>query len=166
MTRHVAVYAGSFDPPTDGHLWVIEKGAAIFERLIVTVAVNPAKQGLFSLDERVRMLQEITARRGNIEVVVLEEVRYLACFAAELGATHLLRGIRNVNDYVYEHGMRDVNADLAPELETVFVIPPAKMTAISSSVVKQLIGPPKWQEAVARYVPPAVLRALEEKFDG
>lgn len=162
MTR-LAVYAGSFDPPTNGHAWMIREGAALFERLIVAVGVNPDKKSAYPLEQRLKWLREMTRDLANVEVAHFGKL-YLVDYAAEVGARFMLRGIRNAADFGYEQTMRHVNADLlpdaTPELTTVFLMPPREHAEVSSSLVRGLMGPQGWQRVVQRYVPECVFRDL------
>ncbi|MBE3583176.1 MAG: pantetheine-phosphate adenylyltransferase [Limnochordaceae bacterium] len=155
----VGVYAGSFDPMTNGHMWMVRKGAALFDRLIVAVGTNPDKRWVYSVADRVRLLKACTESFPNVAVTSFQN-RYLVDFAREVGAQYILRGIRNEGDYAYERGMRYINADLAPEVTTVFLMPPREMAEISSSFVRGLIGPEGWEQVVCQYVPEPVLQFL------
>jgi pantetheine-phosphate adenylyltransferase len=161
MSERVAIYAGSFDPPTNGHLWMIERGAEIFDRLIVAIGVNPAKKSMFTVCERMAMLQASTEHLKNITVASFTN-RYLIHYAKSLGALFILRGIRNATDQEFERMLQNVNRDIAPEITTVFMMGPREYLDISSSLVKGLVGPDGWEELVAKYVPPAVLVKLKE----
>lgn len=154
-----AVYAGSFDPVTNGHLWMIERGAELFDRLIVAVGINPDKPYTYSLEQRLGWLRSISRRFGNVEVSHYENL-FLARFAENVGAQFILRGIRNEEDYAYERTMRNVNADLHPGLTTVFLMPPREFCEISSSLVKGMVGTREWQAVVGQYVPADVLNDL------
>lgn len=156
----LAVYAGSFDPPTVGHVWMIQQGARLFERLIVAIGVNPDKRSAFALETRLQWLQEIARPFPNVTVTQFGNL-YLAHYAQSVGATAILRGIRNVTDYMYEQTMRHINGDLHPGLTTVFLMPPRELCEISSSAVKGMIGPDGWREVVRRYVPACVFAHLE-----
>ncbi|MAY75124.1 MAG: pantetheine-phosphate adenylyltransferase [Phycisphaerae bacterium] len=156
----VAVYAGSFDPPTNGHTWMIERSARLFDRLIVAVAQNPEKTYTFELERRLAWLRSISDHLVNVEITHIEN-QFLAHFARDVGARHVVRGIRNEADYQYERAMRYVNADLHEGLTTVFFIPPRALCELSSSFVKGMIGPKGWEEAVATYVPPVVFKDLK-----
>lgn len=147
-----AVYAGSFDPPTLGHEWVIRSGRKLFGRLVVAVAVNPAKKSMFTVQERVEMLKAMTAGFPNVEVTSFENV-YTARFAKSVGAEYLLRGVRNGTDFEYEKTISDINSDLEPGILTLSLTPPPEVAKISSSLVKSLIGPEGWKEAIRRYLP-------------
>lgn len=156
-----AVYAGSFDPPTNGHVWMIEQGARLFERLVVAVAENPEKRYSYPLAQRLGWLEEICGSHANVEVASIEN-EFLAHYAQGLGARFVVRGIRDEADYQYERGMRYINSDLNPELTTVFLMPPRELCQISSSTVKGMIGPNGWREVVRGLVPGCVFDDLGE----
>lgn len=153
------VYAGSFDPPTNGHMYMIEKGADLFERLVVAVGVNPNKSYTFPLRARLEMLGECTSVLGNVEVDSFEG-QFLAHYAHSKGAGYILRGIRSDEDYRFEHAMRNVNEDLEPGITTVFLIPPRQICEVSSSFVKGLVGFNGWEQVVKPYVPEPVYKRL------
>jgi pantetheine-phosphate adenylyltransferase len=159
--RHerLGVYAGSFDPLTVGHLWMIEQGVRLFDRLIVAVGVNAEKKYTFSLDERLVMLNESTRQFANLKVSSFTD-RYLIHYAQEVGATHILRGIRSESDYEFERTMRNVNGDLDQSIVTVFLMPPRGIAEVSSSMVRGMIGPLGWRRIVRKYVPPPVYKLL------
>ncbi|MEQ8850498.1 MAG: pantetheine-phosphate adenylyltransferase [Phycisphaerales bacterium] len=154
-----AVYAGSFDPPTNGHVWMIEKSATLFDRLIVAAADNPEKKYDFELEQRMGWLEGVCSRFDNVEVVRIEN-QFLAHFARDRGARFAVRGIRDEDDYQYERGMRYVNSDLNEDLTTVFLMPPRELCQISSSFVKGMVGPNGWEDVVKRYVPADVFASL------
>jgi pantetheine-phosphate adenylyltransferase len=158
-----AVYAGSFDPITLGHLWMVRAGADLFDELVVAIGVNPEKKYAFPLEERLDMLRESIGERPDVRVDTFGSL-YLVDYARSVGAGYVLRGIRTEADYGFERGMRHVNADLNPDVVTVFLMPPREISEVSSSLVKGLIGPEGWEEVVARLVPPAVHRALLRRF--
>jgi len=147
-----AVYAGSFDPITLGHLWMVESACALFDELIVAVGVNPEKKYLFSLEDRLAMLRESTAHCRNVRIASYENM-FLVHYARQVGASFILRGIRNEQDYAYERGMRYVNAELDGNVRTIFMVPPRELVEVSSSFVKGLVGPQGWQPILERYVP-------------
>jgi pantetheine-phosphate adenylyltransferase len=161
----LAVYAGTFDPPTVGHTWMIEQGADLFERLVVAVGVNPGKKPLFDLPSRLEMLKAATSRFPNVEIASFDN-RYLIDYARSVGARFILRGIRSESDYEYERGMRNVNGDLGPDVTTVFLMPPREIAEVSSSLVKSLVGPAGWQDVVRKYLSPAVHARLVEAVRG
>ena len=154
-----AVYAGSFDPVTNGHMYILRQGACLFDSLVVAVGTNPEKQYMFSREQRMTLLSECSRDIPNVEVTAFEG-EYLVRFAARIGATHLLRGIRNEHDYHFERTMRHVNNDINSELTSVYLMPPRDLSEVSSSFVKGLVGADGWEEVVARYVPEPVLQAL------
>ena len=155
----VCVYAGSFDPPTMGHMYMIEKGAELFERLIVSVGINPKKAYTFGVEERLELLRKCTEGLDNVEVDSFEG-QFLVRYAESKGAGYVLRGIRSEEDYRFEHAMRNVNEDLAPAVTTVFLVPPREICEISSSFIKGLVGVEGWQEVVKPYVPAPVYEKL------
>jgi len=160
-----AVYAGSFDPLTVGHLWMIEQGAELFGSLTVAVGVNPEKRPLFTTEERVAMLRESTARVPGIELRSFTN-QFLISYAKSVGARFVLRGVRNEMDYAYERAMRNINGDLSPDITTVFLMPPRPISEASSSLVRSLMGPEGWQEIVRSYVPKPVFDRLLKVSDG
>ena len=161
MSR-IAVYAGSFDPPTNGHLWMIKKGLELFDKLIVAIGTNPSKSYTFSVEERLELLRASTGAQDRLEVAYFDN-RYLVDYAKEQDALFVLRGIRSPDDYEYERVMRHINADLAKEITTVFLMPPRDIAEVSSSMVMGLVGPEGWQSNVKRYVPEQVFEALQER---
>lgn len=158
-TLRLGVYAGSFDPPTVGHLWMINQGVRLFDRLAVAIGSHPEKRCTFALEARLVMLRESLRKFRNVSVVSFSEL-YLIHFAQSIGATHLLRGIRSESDYEYERTMRHINGDLGANICTVFLMPPRDVAEVSSSMVKGLVGPEGWQTVVRQYVPPPVYKAL------
>ncbi len=154
-----AVYAGTFDPPTLGHLWVISEAAQLFDEIIVAIGVNLDKRTMFSLEERKTMLKEIVLEYPNVQVSSFAN-QYLVAYAESVDSRFIIRGIRNSADYEYEKTMRHINGELRPDVTTVFLIPPPEVVEISSSAVKGLIGPDGWERIVSAYVPEAVLKKL------
>jgi len=154
-----AVYAGSFDPPTNGHMWMFEQAAAMFDEVVVAVGVNPAKKPTFSVEDRVQMLTGMTSHINNVSVASFEN-QYLVNYAASVGASFIVRGVRNVTDFVFEFGMQNINTDLNPNITTVVLMPPRELAEVSSSLIKGLVGPEGWERVVAKSVPPVVLRQL------
>lgn len=157
-----AVYAGSFDPPTNGHLWMVERGLEMFDRLVVAIGDNPSKSYTFTIAERLKLLEAAIPSCERLTVAHFDN-RYLVDYAIEHDAQFILRGIRSQADYEYERMMRHVNNDLAPEITTTFLMPPRDIAEVSSSMVKGLIGPEGWQDTVRRYVPQTVFEALEKR---
>lgn len=156
-----AVYAGSFDPPTNGHLWMIKQGLEMFDRLYVAIGSNPSKNYSFSVEERLRLLRESIPSCERLTISEFDN-RYLVDYARDVDAQYILRGIRSSDDYEYERVMRHINGDMAPKITTTFLMPPRDIAELSSSMVKSLIGPDGWQKTVRRYVPVPVFAALEK----
>ncbi len=159
----VAVYAGSFDPVTLGHMYVIREGARLFDRLIVAVGVNPAKTYSFSRDERLRLLRQCTRTISGIEIAEFGH-QFLVDYAQSVGATHILRGIRNAQDFENERRMCQVNSDLNGAVTTVFLMPPRVYAEISSSFVKSLVGPKGWASVVRKYIPRPAFNLFLKRF--
>ncbi len=161
-TKRKAVYAGSFDPVTSGHLYMIREGARLFDEFTVAVGTNPDKTYTFTVAERLEMLRAATEGVPNVEIVEMPKV-YLVDFARSVGASYVLRGVRNESDYLLERTMRNVNADIADEITTVFLMPPREIAEVSSSFVKGLVGPAGWERVVEAYLPPEVLDVFRRR---
>ncbi|MGD9949060.1 MAG: pantetheine-phosphate adenylyltransferase [Desulfobulbus sp.] len=157
------IYAGSYDPPTNGHMWMIEQGARLFTKFYVAVGQNSQKEYTFTVDERIQMLEEICARHRNIEVVHFEN-KFLVKYAESIGVDYILRGIRNEKDYTYERGMRYVNSNMNNGIQTLFMMSPRQLVEVSSSLVKGLIGSEDWEMVVREYVPDTVYYKMLNKF--
>jgi len=155
-----AVYAGSFDPLTNGHLWMIREGLELFDRLVVAIGNNPSKSYTFSVEERLELLSQSIPSCERLTITHFDN-RYLVDYAKTVDADFILRGIRSSQDYEYERVMRHINGDMAPDIQTVFLMPPRDIAELSSSMVKGLIGPDGWEKTVRRYVPQAVFEKLE-----
>lgn len=153
------VYAGSFDPVTRGHLYLIEQGSQMFEELIVAVGSNPTKRYTFSLDERLAFLRGCTAHLANVRIDQFAR-EFLVHYAQRMQAGYLLRGMRSAADYEFERTMRYVNGDLDAGITSVFLMPPRELAEVSSSFVKGLVGPDGWEPVVQRYVPDPVFAAF------
>jgi pantetheine-phosphate adenylyltransferase len=153
-----AIYPGTFDPVTNGHLDLIARGAMIFDQLIVAVAQNLEKEPLFAVKERVEMLEAVTFELKNVEVEVFDGL--LMEYARSRSAGVVMRGIRAVSDYEYELQMAMMNRKIEPEIETVFMLPAEAYSYISSRLVKELarLGGP-----VKDLVPPLVVERLRAK---
>jgi len=158
MKTSVAIYPGSFDPVTNGHLDLIERGQKMFDRLIVAVLKNTEKEPMFSVPERVEMLREVTRHWESVEIDVFDGL--LVDYARKRGAAVILRGIRAVSDYEYELQMALMNRKLEPRLETVFMMPGETYSYLSAKVVREIahFGGP-----LAGLVPPTVEQRLKAK---
>jgi pantetheine-phosphate adenylyltransferase len=157
----IAVYTGSFDPITLGHLDVIGRASRIFETIIVGVGINPDKQSLFSLEERVQLVQSAVEAFGNVRVELFSGLS--VAFVREQGGHVLLRGVRSLTDIEAEFTMTLANRKLDASVETVFLMADAAYSHISSSLLKQ-ITPLADDEALLRFVPPSVVAALRRKL--
>lgn len=160
MKRVIAIYPGTFDPPTNGHLDLINRGAKIFDQLVVSILRNPEKTPLFSLDERREMLEILVKRWDNVRVDTFDGL--LVDYAAEQGAQAVLRGIRAVSDYEYELQMALMNRKLDPGLETIFMMPAEAYSYLSSRLVRE-IG--QLGGSVEGLVPELVLDRLRQKLE-
>ena len=150
-----AVYPGTFDPITNGHVDLVARAAPLFERIVVGIAANPSKSPLLDLAARVRLARESLAAHSNVEVRGFDGL--LAHFVREVGAGVLLRGLRAVSDFEYEFQMASMNRRLIPEVETLFMTPAEKYSFISSTLVREIA---RLDGDVSGFVPPEVARAL------
>ncbi len=155
--KHKAIYPGTFDPVTNGHLDLIERAAQLFEHVIVGVAASPSKKPKFDLAERVDMISKITEHLGNVSVQGFSGL--LVDFAKKTDSTVLIRGLRAVSDFEYEFQLANMNRRLYPELESVFLTPAEENSFISSTLVKEvsLHG-----GDVSEFVPPHVKSLLDK----
>jgi pantetheine-phosphate adenylyltransferase len=154
-----AIYPGSFDPPTNGHLDLISRGARLVNHLIVAILQNSQKQPLFTIEERAEMLKEITAQLPNVEIDSFDGL--LVDYAARRNVNTILRGIRAVSDYETELQMALLNRRLRPEIETVFLTAAAEYSFVSSRMVKEVIT---LGGDATSFVPEPVIRRLPLKF--
>jgi len=159
MTLRKAIYPGSFDPLTNGHLDVIERAAKLFDEIIVAVAVNHQKQCLFSPDERVTLIGKATSHIPNVRAIHFGGL--LVNLASEESACALIRGLRAVSDFEYEFQMALMNRKLQPEIETLFLTPREEYTYLSSRLVKEIAN---LGGNIAEFVPGPVAVALEKKL--
>jgi pantetheine-phosphate adenylyltransferase/8-oxo-dGTP diphosphatase len=158
-----AVYGGSFDPVTNGHLWIIRQSAALFDEVVVAIGENVDKKYTFSLTERLEMLREVTQDLPNVTIDKFNH-EFLVNYAKRVDAGFIVRGVRNSADYEYERGMRYVNSDLCQEINTIFLMPPRNYVEVSSSLVKGLVGPDGWEDLVKNYLPEAVFKRVHERY--
>lgn len=156
-----AVFPGTFDPPTNGHLNVIERGSLLFDKLDVVVAHNPGKDYLFSPEERLEMLRELTRGLGNVTVHLWD--RLIVEYAEESGANILLRGIRNSNDFAYEFDLSLMNHNLDSRIETLFLPTDARYVIVRSSSIKELA---RFGGDISGMVPKIVEEAVRMKYRG
>lgn len=160
MKKVIAIYPGSFDPPTNGHLDLIARGSKIFDQLIVAILRNPDKGPLFSLSDRKRMLEAMTEDFKNVTVDTFDGLT--VDYAAKVKASAVLRGIRAISDYEYELQMALMNRKLQPDLETVFMMPAEQFSYLSSRLVRELA---QLGGSIKGLVPELVEQRLKEKLD-
>ncbi len=160
MKRIKAIYPGSFDPPTNGHLDLIERGSKIFDELVVAILRNPEKSPLFSLADRRKMLEAMTSGFENVSVDTFDGLT--VDYALRVEARAILRGIRAVSDYEYELQMALMNRKLQPGLETVFMMPADKYSYLSSRLVREVA---QLGGSIDCLVPELVAQKLREKID-
>ena len=160
MKKVIAIYPGSFDPLTNGHLDLIERGSKIFDELIVAILRNPEKDPLFTLGERREMMEAMTERWKNVQVDVFEGL--MVDYAVRVKASAVLRGIRAISDYEYELQMALMNRKLSPNLETVFMMPAETYSYLSSRLVREIA---QLGGSISGLVPELVEQRLREKID-
>jgi pantetheine-phosphate adenylyltransferase len=160
VSEKIAVYPGSFDPFTNGHLDVVDRALGIFDRVIVAVAANPDKrQPLFTVEERVKLIEESLKGRNGVEVTSYKGLTVE--FARSLGATTLVKGLRAYSDFDAELQQALMNRKLAPDIHTVFLMSGFAHIFVSSSILKDIAS---YGGKVADLVPPPVAKALKEKY--
>jgi pantetheine-phosphate adenylyltransferase len=154
-----ALYPGTFDPPTNGHLDLIQRGARLFDHLIVSILNNPVKDPLLTVEERAEMLRESISDMSNVSVATFDGL--MVDFARQQGAKAVLRGIRAISDYEYEFQMALMNRRLAPDVETVFLQPAGRYSFVSSRMLKEVFA---FGGDVSGLVPPNVLKRLQSRI--
>lgn len=159
MKQRKALYAGSFDPVTFGHMYVIEQAAHLFDEVLLGVGSNSQKRAYFSLDRRKHFLEIATQHLRGVSVHSFENM-LLVEYAASVGANYIVRGIRSGTDFVFEQQMRMVIAKLQPSIEIVYFIPPPHLTEVSSTLVREFLGVPEGMRVLREYVPKPVLDEL------
>ena len=159
MPERIALYPGSFDPPTFGHLDLVQRATKMFTRVIVSVATNNEKDCLFSVEERVLLLKALTAEFDGVEVTSFTGLT--AEFARERKAVAIVRGLRAISDFEFEHSMAIMNKKLNPFVDTVCLMPSEPFLFISSRVVKEIA---RYGGDVSQFVPPLIAERLREKF--
>ena len=159
MADRVALYPGSFDPVTHGHLDVLQRALLMFDRVCVAVLANSTKQSLFSIDERVELIRQSVADEGSVDVITFEGLTVEA--ARQVGAVAIVRGLRATSDFESEFQMALMNRRLAPDVQTVFLMTSFANVYVSSSIIKEVS---RLGGAIADLVPPASAEALKGKF--
>lgn len=159
MSARLAVYAGSFDPATLGHLDLIERAAAMFENVIVSIGVHPTKHPLFDANERMSLITQITAHLPNVKVDSFDGLLIQYCM--DKGASVIVRGLRVTTDFEYELQIAHANADIGPQVDTIFLPTRTKHGFVSSSLVREIAS---HGGDVSRYAPKIVCDALATKF--
>ena len=160
-TTTKALYPGSFDPITNGHLDIIKRALHIFDHLIIAVAANPDKKTLFSKADRIKFIKEAVSENDRVEITSFSGLT--STFACKLGVHAIIRGLRMVSDFEYEFQMALMNRKLMPEADTVFLMPSEQYTYLSSSLIKDIA---RYKGNIECFVPPIVARALRSKFTG
>ncbi len=159
MTERLAIYPGSFDPVTNGHMDIIERGLKLFDRIVVAVLINPAKRPLFTVEERLELLRKSLAHLPNVEVNTSEGL--LVDYAAQMNAGAILRGMRAVSDFEHEFQMALMNRRLNRKIETVFLMTGLRWIFTSSSIIKEAAS---FGGQIKELVPDIVYEKLKEKF--
>ncbi len=157
--KHIAVYPGTFDPVTNGHIDLVERSLRIFGEVIVAVAENPKKVPLFTLDERLAMLKAVTANYKNVVIEGFDGL--LVDYVRKKGAVAIIRGLRAVSDFEYEMQMALMNRRLNTSIETVFLMPNEEYSFITSTIVREAAS---YGGDVSSLVPPDVVKKLKKKF--
>lgn len=157
----IAVFPGSFDPLTNGHLDIIKRAIDIFDKLIVTVAINTNKNALFSLEERVQIIQDVINYEKLSNVQVMSTDQLTVDFMKKHHANYIVRGIRNENDYLYERDIANINSALADnKIESVFLLAKSQNEKLSSSMLKEII---RFKGDISQFVPKVVLDRIDNK---
>ena len=155
----IAVYPGTFDPVTNGHVDLVKRGCKIFDKIIIAVAKNPQKSTLFTLDERIKFAEKVFSNRKSIEVLSLD--RLLVDFAKHHSATVILRGLRAVSDFEFEIQLASINRSMEPSIESVFMSPAVEFGFLSSSIIKDIA---RHHGKLDKFVHADVEKGLREKF--
>ncbi|ROL60114.1 pantetheine-phosphate adenylyltransferase [Bacteroidetes/Chlorobi group bacterium MS-B_bin-24] len=155
----IAIYPGTFDPITNGHIDVIERALKIFDKVIVVIGRNPKKQTLFTEEERIELIRESLKHLANIEVTATEKLTVE--FARSVNANAIIRGIRAVSDFEYEFQIALMNRKLCPDVTTIFLMPNEKFTYLNSSIIRELA---QYGADISDFVPLCVEKKLKEKF--
>jgi len=159
MNKKTAIYPGTFDPVTFGHIDVLERAAKIFDKVIISVAKSSSKDALFSIKERTELIKKVTVKLKNVEIDVFEGL--LVKYAVKKNAGVIIRGLRAISDFEFEFQMALTNRKISPEIETIFLMPNEKYSYISSTLVKEIGA---YGGNLSSFVPKIVSEKLKEKF--
>jgi pantetheine-phosphate adenylyltransferase len=157
------LYAGSFDPISHGHQFIVEQALSMFDRVIICVGTNSEKNTMFSIDERVNLIKKIYANNDKI-IVTSSKDTFLANFCRDYKVDINVRGIRSVKDYEYELQLQYINNSINKNLKTIYLIPPSEYAGLSSSVIKSMVGLNEWKIAIKLFAEPCVIQALDIKY--
>jgi pantetheine-phosphate adenylyltransferase len=160
MKKHIAIYPGSFDPITYGHLDIITRGLEVFDELIIAVACNSEKSSLFTVEERLAMITDAVGDNPRLKIDTFKGL--LVDYAVKMEARVILRGLRAVSDFEYEFQLAQMNHAVKPDVETLFMMTSASYGYLSSSIVKEVAS---HNGNIDEFVPPAVKKALAQKFN-
>ncbi|MBK6877672.1 MAG: pantetheine-phosphate adenylyltransferase [Ignavibacteria bacterium] len=160
MKKLTAIYPGTFDPITNGHLDIIERACRLFDKVIVTIAINSSKKPMFTEEERKEMILKTTGHLKNVEIDSFNGL--LVRYAAEKKASVIVRGLRAISDFEYEFQMSLTNTKLNPEITTIFLMPNEKFSYLNSSLVRELAS---YDANVKEFLPDFVFKKLKERFD-
>jgi pantetheine-phosphate adenylyltransferase len=159
LKKITAIYPGTFDPVTNGHLDIIERASKLFDSVIITIAVNSSKKPLFTKDERMDMIKNVTKKFKNVSVDVFDGL--LVSYAKKKKASVIIRGLRAISDFDYEFQIALTNRKLEPEVNTIFLMPSEKYSFLNSSLVRELAS---FKADVKQFVPDYVFKKLKEKY--
>ncbi len=158
-----ALYPGTFDPITFGHLDILERATSLFDEVVITVAVNTKKESVFSKDERIELIEQaLEGKDWAKKVKVVAFTGLLVDHAREQNVQTLIRGVRQVSDFEYEFRMALMNRRLAPDIDTIFLMPQEQLTFVSATIVREVAY---WGGELQHFVPQHVAKALQEKYD-
>jgi len=165
----IGVYAGSFDPITNGHMSVIKQSLNLFDEVIVAIGINPAKKYFMgSQEDRRKLVEDVVMNElmdgesSRVRVCNIDN-QFLIKYAASMSATHLIRGLRDSTDFIYESGIQEVNREIDSSIETVYLVCPPHLRTVSSSIVKGFVGFEGWEEQIAKKVNPLVVQAIKQR---
>jgi len=159
LKKITAIYPGTFDPVTNGHLDIIERASKLFDSVIITIAVNSSKKPLFTKEERMDMIKNVTKKFKNVSVDVFDGL--LVSYAKKKKASVIIRGLRAISDFDYEFQIALTNRKLEPEVNTIFLMPSEKYSFLNSSLVRELAS---FKADVKQFVPDYVFKKLKEKY--